>query len=192
VLEEILPEHCPGRKNEQSADPEALYLITTGSSDAYASIFYNQFEQFQGLTAEQVSADLAAAITRLAKLGAKQIMVWNTVDLLPKLPLSVSAGIVDQLAQFKGQLDAKLPAQLDDLAKQLGIKISLFDYNALEAQIRSDPAKYGLKNVTDMCKTSATSPVCTSPDEYLYWDDASLSARANQIVAEAMAEQLNK
>jgi phospholipase/lecithinase/hemolysin len=60
--------------NGQKADPEALYLITTGSSDAYASIFYNQFEQFQGLTADQVSADLAAAITRLAKLGAHRRM----------------------------------------------------------------------------------------------------------------------
>jgi outer membrane lipase/esterase len=175
----------------QKADPNGLYLITIGSSEAYASNFSSLTDQYKDATPDQVSANIATAITRLANLGAKQIMLWNSADLIPKAPLTTTGGFVKQTEQFKNQLDAQLSAKLADLAKQLNIKIIPFDYNALDAQIRSDPAKYGLTYVTGQC-LSSSGQVCPTPDAYLYWDDVSLSAHANQIIAEAMASQLGK
>ena len=118
-------------------------------------------------------------------------MVWNTADLTPRLPLIRLVGLASKAEAFKERIDSKLPGEMEALAKQLGINIILFDYNALDAQIHSDPAKYGLTNLTDLC-ISPTRVICQAPDEYFFWDDAELSARANEIVADAMAEQLSK
>lgn len=141
---------------------------------------------------DKVYANIATAITRLAKLGAKQVMIWNSADVIPKVPMVVAGDIVDQTEQYKNQLNGQLTDKLAALAKELDIKIIPFDYNTLDAQIRSDPAKFGLTNVTDGCVAAPSGEVCPTPDDYLYWDDVSLTAHANQIIAEAMAAQLGK
>ena len=178
--------------NGQKADPGALYSIAIGLPDVYQAINPDLNDKPMETKADEAIANLTTAITRLAKLGAKQVMIWNTADLMPKLPLAAAMGFASQAEDFKKRTDSQLPGKLEELAKQLGIKIILFDFNALDTQIRSDPAKYGLTNLTDGCVDPSSGEVCQAPDEYYYWDDVSLSARANQIIAEAMAGQLSK
>jgi cholinesterase len=178
--------------NGQKADPGALYLIAIGDVDVFPVKNPGLKDKPIETKADEAIANITTAITRLAKLGAKQVMIWNTADLVPKLPLTIAVGLTSQAEDYKKRMDSQVPGKLEDLAKQLGIKIILFDYNALVAQIRSDPAKYGLTNLTDGCIDPSSRKVCLAPDEYFFWDDAELSARANQIIAEAMAGQLSK
>ena len=177
--------------NGQKADPGAIYLIETGAVDVFPVKNPDLKDKPIDTKADEVIANLTMAITRLAKLGAKQVMVWNTADLLPNLPLTNMVGLASQGEVFQQRIDSLLPGELEALAKQLNIKIIPFDYNALNAEIHSDPAKYGLTNLTGWC-ISSSRVACQAPDEYFFWDDAELSARANEIVAEAMAEQLSK
>jgi cholinesterase len=178
--------------NGQKADPGALYLIGIGETDVYLAINPDLNDKPIESIADETTANLTTAITRLATLGAKQVMVWNTADLMPKLPITIKMGLARQAEVFQQRIDSKLPGELGTLAKQLNINIIPFDYNALDAQIHSDPAKYGLTNLTNECVVSPSLEVCQAPDEYFFWDDVSPSARANQIIAEAMAEQLSK
>jgi len=178
--------------NGQKADPGALYSIEIGSTDVYQAINPDLNDKPMETKADEAIANITTAITRLAKLGAKQIMVWNSAELMPKIPLAVALDFTSQAEVFQNRMDSKLPGELENLAKQLGIKIIPFDFKALETQIRSDPAKYGLTNLTDGCVDPSSGKVCQAPNEYYYWDDVSLSARANQIIAEAMAGQLSK
>lgn len=46
--------------------------------------------------------------------------------MVPKIPLSVTAGIVDQAAQFQKQVDVQLSAKQEELAGQLDIKMIIY------------------------------------------------------------------
>ena len=84
---------------------------------------------------------------------------------------------------------SELPVKLENLAKQLNVTIEIFDWIAVSEKIRSNPDKYGLKEINQAC---VGDKVCESPDKYFFWSGLELTHRVYEIMGEAMAEQLTK
>jgi phospholipase/lecithinase/hemolysin len=99
-----------------------------------------------------------------------------------------------QAKVYKTSFNAALAGKIQELAKQLNVKIDLFDFTAIEERIHSNPENYGLTNLTDSCSLfpHGVGPACAKPDEYYYWGPYYLTRVVNKIIGEAMAEQLSK
>jgi cholinesterase len=178
--------------NGAKADPGALYFINTSMVDVFT--MSESGTDAINSYADQTLENIRLAITRLAKLGAKQFMFWNSSDMAPLLPGFIKNNFVAEPKVFQDRMNAELPGLISDLEKQLDIKIEPFDFRAVDAQIRNNPEKYGLTNLTDTCTQLPESigDVCTKPDEYYFWGYYYLTSRIHQILGEAMADQLKK
>ena len=174
----------------EKADPDALYHIKIGSG-----AFMNLYEGDPKPIADQVIANISEAISLLAAAGAKQYMVANmhNISAYPdKSEMDVSGA-----KAYQSYFNSTLPVAMEKLARELGVKITIFDYQAVEDHIMSNPAEYGITNIMDQCLdatdfTESDTTVCKSPDEYFFWDGGRPTRTVHQILGEAMAEQLSK
>jgi cholinesterase len=180
--------------NGEQADPNALYFIHISVNDFIKGVIFNQSHSITETVtlADQALVNIDTAVEHLAKLGARKLMVVNSAD-ISKMP-DVEAFQVEALA-FQERINSRLPDEMEKLAKQLDLDMNIFDYTALSDQLHSNTAKYSLTNVTDPCLVvidSNTVRVCSSPDQYFYWDGLHPTRRVHQLMGEAMAEQLSK
>jgi phospholipase/lecithinase/hemolysin len=137
--------------------------------------------------------NIAEAISQLTNAGAKQFVVVNMHD-ISKQPLMLDEYIAGAGA-YQSWFNAMLPDEMKKLAMELDVKISIFDDQAVEDRILSNADDYGLTNLKDKCLVwteTGESTACESPDDYFYWDDEHPTRHVNQIIGEAMAEQLSK
>jgi phospholipase/lecithinase/hemolysin len=178
--------------NGAKADSGALYFINTSMVDVFTMV--ESGTDAINSYADQTLENIRTAITRLAKLGAKRFMFWNTSDIAPLMPGFIRNNFITPPKVFQDRMNSKLPGLISDLEKQLDIKIEPFDFRAVDAQIRNNPEKYGLTNLTGTCTQLPESigDICTKPDEYYFWGDYYLTRRIHQILGEAMADQLKK
>ena len=181
----------------KKADPDSLFFIFASGGDFYNSFCYNDTPVIATDLADQVVANISTAVTRLADVGAKRFMVVNSKN-FPIEPQIDFCSKGNQAPVFQDRINSRLPSKMEELAKQLQINIELFDYSAISDRIAKNPDQYGLSNVTDSCivymDSAGVEPngVCESPDEYYFWDRHHTTQRVNEIIGEAMAEQLSK
>ncbi|XGV99722.1 MAG: SGNH/GDSL hydrolase family protein [Leptolyngbya sp. BL-A-14] len=170
------------------ADPDALYVIWAGANDYLGTI---------GQTNPTIPvSNIDQAITALAQVGAKDILVANLPD-LGLVPLvsdrgPIVANAASALAQAHDTLLAQSLASLSSQLSPQGVTLIPFDVNSVFNGIAANPAQYGITNVTDPCLvnsplffSSGAISVCSNPDEYLFWDSLHPSTAAHQIVADA-------
>jgi cholinesterase len=182
-----------GDLNGKKADPNALYFLQ-GSTHDFLGDEYTYDEKAVQERADQAVANLVAAVTNLANLGARRFMVGTSAD-LARVPLIRMAGLIPEANTFHDLMNAKLITEMADLEQQLNIRIDLFDYTAAYDRIWSNPDQYGFTNLVDNCLSADeafNSTICRSPDTYFWWDAFSLTRRAHQVIGEAMAAQLSK
>ncbi|HEY9636584.1 MAG TPA: SGNH/GDSL hydrolase family protein [Coleofasciculaceae cyanobacterium] len=148
-------------KAKRSADPNALYIVGAGSNDYL----------FEKVTDPQVPVkNISTAVTALAAVGAKKIMVVNLTD-LGKFPATrVNSQLSSQLSSLTKVHNTSLALTLKGLSQTLRPKVNiiLLDANTLFNTAIKYPGAFGLKNVTDACLTSVS--VCANPNQYLFWD----------------------
>jgi len=181
--------------NGEKADAGALYFVEIGLAEFYFKTVEEgniDNDVITGLADLSVN-NLTNAVTRLARLGAKQFLIGNSLD-LSHFPGFIIWGIPDKAELFQTRMNSALPGETDKLAQQLDVKIDIFDYVAAGDRIQSDPTQYGLTNLTDPCTNQPESSdyICENPDGYYYWGYVHLTRRTHQIMGEAMADQLSK
>ncbi len=176
----------------KKADPASLFFIEIGGYDLAVHNSEGGALDDQSINdlAERTVANIVTGITTLTGAGAKQFMVESALDLT--IPLLIGSDLSAPLKVYQKKMDSKLPVAMADLAQRLNIKISLFDFTAINEQIRSHPGQYGFTNLTDPCVPFQTREICAKPDEYYYWDLIYPTRRVHQILGEAMADQLSK
>jgi cholinesterase len=116
-------------------------------------------------------------------------MVVNALDWI-NMPAVIGTDLAEPAKVFQNRLISKLPAAMDELAQQLNVKISVFDFIAALGQIQRNASQYGITNLIDPCVSEKG--VCVKPDEYYWWTGIYLTRRVHQLLGQAMAEQISK
>jgi outer membrane lipase/esterase len=172
--------------NGEKADPNALYFIEIGITDFYISE--------RAAESEKVIANIVSAVTRLAGLGAKHIMVGNSLDLNSYPGFKTYDFLARRAEEFSTQMNTELPGAMEKLAQELNIQIDVFDLAGVAKKIQSNPDQFGLTQLEDPCTQLPMDPgeTCENPDQYYYWGYYYLTRVVHRIMGEAMAEQLSQ
>ena len=177
---------------------DALFVVWAGANDAF--MLGSQLEQYPpppdvDIGALFFQAGLSAAqhveneILQLAAAGAQTMLIGNLPNLahLPITPDVLDPAFEAFLFAFSTQfLDAEFFAAL--AAANPTTQIKLFDaYGLFEEAVAGG---FGFANTTDPCLPTlgpfpADAP-CGDPDSYLFWDSIHPTAKAHQILGNAM------
>ncbi|WP_414572544.1 SGNH/GDSL hydrolase family protein [Nostoc sp. CCY 9925] len=172
----------------KSADPDALYIIWAGTND-YLQYFFDNTPN-----PKESVANLSAAITSLAAVGAENIMVVNLPD-LGKFPVtggnSQTASI---LTSFTNAHNSDLTTTINLLNQQLSPETNIIplDVNSLFNRIIADPEEFSFTNVTDSCVGELSvvpievpvKPVVCEPDKFLFWDEIHPTTATHELIGE--------
>jgi outer membrane lipase/esterase len=131
-----------------SADPRALYLVSSGANDVGFAAGLSGAGPFPTDPAGYVTdaaSTLAHAVASLAHAGATHLVVANLTESFGSTPVQ--------------QLDATYDQALFSALSGLGVNVIKADINAVRLQIRANPAQYGFTSISN----SAGSTACTQP-----------------------------
>jgi len=169
----------PLLQQNQSADPNGLYMIWAGANDyTYGGV---------DITGTQgVVNNLSWAINSLYSVGARNFLIGNLPD-LSKTPLgSSNPGNLKDTVQKHNTL---LNQEIKDLNQSLfNSNIALFDANNLFNDLIKNYSDYGLTNVSAGCLLVG----CTNPNEYLFWDDFHPTTKGHKLIADAAYATVKK
>lgn len=158
-----------------SANPNALYIVWAGADDYLGDDVTNP---------TQPVGNLSMAVTSLASVGARNIVVPNLPD-LGRLPGTLADDRSNALSALTDAHNSGLVGALDSLSQNLGPDTNIIplDVNALFNRAIATPAEFGFTNVTNACLDNFV--VCDNPDEFLFWDDLHPTTAAHQLLGEA-------
>jgi phospholipase/lecithinase/hemolysin len=170
------------------ADSNALYVIWAGAND-YLDYFFGGVPN-----SSQSVANLSTAVTSLAVVGAKDIMVAD----LPDLGMFPIARSDSQISSFLSEgiktYNSDLTTTLDFLSQKLGPDINIIplDLNSLFHEFISNPEEFGFTDVTDYCIQDLTvvavvlptKPVACNPNKFVFWDPVHPTTTTHQLIAE--------
>ncbi len=168
-------------KTHRQVNPNALYVLWAGANDYLHGATTNP---------KVLSDSLSTAIQSLSKAGAKKILVANLPD-LGKLPSTNNSSYSSALSSLTAAHNLSLAKSLNVLKQELGsdTQIIELDVYSLYQQAITDPAKFGLTNVTSACLNNAAS--CSNPNKFLFWDGIHPTTAAHQILAKTALKALN-
>lgn len=189
----ILP-RLPGLQQEiagytqanPTADPNGLYIVWAGANDYLGG----------GVTdPTQPLTNLSNAVTSLAGVGARNILVLNLGD-LGSLPGTRDDS--QQSANLSLLTDAHnsgLAQTIEALTPQLGTNVNLtfVDVNSLFDSVFANPAEFNFTNVTTACLSvlSCASANQNEQNQYLFWDSIHPTTAGHQLIADLAFSSLN-
>ncbi|MBD2269793.1 cadherin domain-containing protein [Anabaena sp. FACHB-1391] len=150
---------------------DGLYVIWAGGND-FLNLATNPTQAITNAV-----TNISSAITTLAELGAKEIVVGNLPD-LGATPLSIANNNVDNARLISIGFNAALTQALTNLEPVLNVDLSLVDIFGLSAAFQANPASYNFTNITQPLIT-ATNPV--DPNQYAFWDDFHPTTKLHQL-----------
>ncbi|MBE9208813.1 SGNH/GDSL hydrolase family protein [Nostoc sp. LEGE 06077] len=173
VLEQVGLFAQPLLANNQTADPNALYVVWGGANDFL-------FPNPEDLTTPVNNIGLA--LTTLASVGARNILVFNLPD-LGKLPGST----VDNrdpvtLTQSTNNFNFGLQTTVAALNQNLNLNIIPVDVNSLFNRAIASPSEFGLNNVTKACLLTVN--CLNNQNQFLFWDNFHPTTTAHRFIAE--------
>ena len=163
-------------KTSPKISPDRLFVIWVGANDYLGGKQSNP---------TVTVGNLSTALQRLIDAGATQLMVPNLPDLGINPASTNSLSQSKRLTELSTVHNRLLKASLATLAqKNPQISIIAIDVRRLFNAVVTDPAKFGLTNVTQPCFNRATGTVCAKPNSFLFWDELHPTAAAYQIISE--------
>ena len=156
-----------------TVEPNRLFVVWAGANDYLGGRQTNP---------AVTVGNLSTAIQRLTAAGATQIVVPNLPN-LGKLPASLGIPALAGLDPLSAAHNSVLSASLRSLASSNpNISIVPTDLEALFNRVTTNPARFGLTNVTQPCLNPATGAVCATPDTYLFWDEIHPTAAGHRLI----------
>lgn len=171
----------PLLETNQSANPDALYVVWAGANDYLLG----------GVTDPTIPVNnISNAVQSLYDVGARNFLVFN----LPSLgytPLALNLGLQQPLNELTAAHNFLLNSAVEGLNQSLpGVNIPLGDVNATFNSILQNPGEFGYTNVTESWSNAVA--VCLevgceevpNPDEYLFWDMLHPTTATHEILAD--------
>ncbi|PSB12300.1 phospholipase [Pleurocapsa sp. CCALA 161] len=169
---------------QQSADPEALYVIWAGANDYYTN----------GGDPEATVDNLETSIESLYDTGARNFLVADLPDLgkLPAVTGLDNPQVADALTNFTEQHNSLLAGTLNELDNSLNeINLVPLDVSGLFENVLTNPENFGFTNVSDPFLDPVTlNPSSSNPDEYLFWDDTHPTAAFHDLLGDFALDTL--
>ena len=178
---------------------DALYMLWGGSNDTFDAMRYYLDDPTQPGRLLQARGQIDTALGAygdimrdLAAAGAEAMLVLNMGDggLAPVYRDTPIAGLARDFTQY---FNLGLSALLDVLDAELtSLDLMRFDVYDFTTRLFNDPSAYGLTNVTESCirPNTTVDPVCTNPDDYLFWDGVHSTTAANALLAAEVLAQV--
>ncbi|MBD2252991.1 SGNH/GDSL hydrolase family protein [Nostoc parmelioides] len=179
VLEQVSAFQALLQVNQQSLDPNALYTVSGGAND------YLFPPQSSDPNRPQPYTNISQAVSNLAAIGAKNILVFNLPD-LGKIPASGTNGRNPaMLTQATLDFNSNLAKNLDEIRKNQQVNIIEIDIYSLVNRVLDTPSEFGFENVTNSCLSQFLN--CrNNPSQYFFWDDVHPTTDGHQLVAESV------
>ena len=183
------------------ADPNALYVVFSGSNDVGDLIRPTLIGGFGATLAQSNAAAQAIldVVITFKNTGAQYVLVPNVPDLgvVPSITRLNPPGS-NAISDVATALSQRFNNTVDSLlAEFTGIQIVRFDTFDFVRQVRNDPALFNLTNVTQPCYTGFVDPagpsdtVCANPQSYAYWDVEHPTTVMHSLLADHMSAALN-
>ena len=194
-------------------DPQALYIVFSGSNDISDLIGRTIVQGFAATKpiSDQVVQGIRNSIQAYIAAGARDILVPNLPDLgiVPRVfnrnPPN-STLVSDTATALVNRYNQSLNQMLDEIANTNAVNIIRFDTFAFLREVVGNPAMFGLTNVTAACYSGFVAPalptdtVCDNPETYLFWDNehpttvfhAAFASNIRLVVIEDLLQDLRQ
>ncbi|MEL7034197.1 MAG: SGNH/GDSL hydrolase family protein [Cyanobacteria bacterium J06592_8] len=165
----------------QSANPDALYVVWAGSNDYILG----------DVTDPTIPVNnVSNAVQSLYDVGARNFLLLNIPD-LGNTPLALNRGLQDPLNQLTAAHNFLLSSAVNTLNQSLtGINIGLVDVDTVFNSILQNPSEFGFTNVTEswsdavvLCQEQGCDEI-PDPSEYLFWDTVHPTTVTHEIIAD--------
>jgi outer membrane lipase/esterase len=156
-------------------NPNRLFIIWAGANDYLGGGVTNP---------ATVVGNISTAVQRLTTAGAQQLIVFNLPD-LGKIPAGAANPAQSAaLTQLSAAHNNSLRASLQTISQtNPNVSIIPTDVAALFNAATTNPARFGLTNVTQPCLNTATGAICANPDTYLFWDELHPTAAGHRLIS---------
>ncbi|KAB1206978.1 GDSL esterase/lipase 1 [Morella rubra] len=208
-LETVLRQRL-GEAEAKKLLARAVYLFSVGGND-YAVPFTSNSSVLQSYSQKEyvdmVIGNLTSVIKEIYEKGGRKFAVINMaplgcVPLAKALNPRNTGACIEELTSLATLHNKALSHHLQTLASQLkGFRYSNTNFNSFLTERMNDPSKYGFKEGKSGCcgtgpyrginscggtKSVKVYELCENPSEYLFFDSAHPTERANQQLAELM------
>ena len=174
-----------------SVSEQTLHVVFAGANDL-----------INGQTDVQIPVNnLLRELRRLENAGARQFLVSN-LPLLGATPrFNADASAAQRMNGRSVQFNGLLADLLDEfVSSHPEVQLYRLDMAASFAEITSNPARFGLVNVTDPAAPGLTpgsqnydiTRIVADPDEYLFWDDLHPTRAAHMLMADYAAQAVTE
>ncbi len=161
----------------RGAKPNTVFVVWAGAND-----LLNISDPATAPTVvNDAIANITTAVTKLAGLGAENIIVPNSID-LGFTPASIREGVAAQASAVSTAFNQSLNQTLTNLEQSLHINVTELDLFTLSRRIFAAPEEFGFTNITDPL-IEQVNPV--NPSGYFWWDTVHPTTQVHQIVANA-------
>ncbi len=180
---------------DNEADSDALYIVFGGANDLFDLVSATcpgadgAAVRCPVAEAEAIANRLLVAISELGTEGAVYILVPN-LPLLAQTPRGMALDAESQgvLTSYTEAFNRLLEAGLSRIEADVGIIALRLDTALTYERIFSDPAAFGIANVSDPClpgdALSGGTP-CPDPSTFLFWDTFRPTAAGHRAIANA-------
>lgn len=179
------------RYDASGLNPDStLFLLFGGPNDfflAFAQAQAGLTVDFNAVTAQAVG-NLAADITALATLGARNILVPNMAD-LGLTPFFIGAGLSPTATALSNGFNAGLDAVIDlERASLSALGVHLYEFDTAQFFRNAiDAPSGGLTNVTSSCLAGGAAALVSGCAGYLFFDSVHPTTLAHSLLASELA-----
>lgn len=171
------------------ADPNALYVVFSGSNDV-TDILRRRLDP--AATISNAVRGIVGAVDAVKAAGAQTVLVPNLPDLglVPRVTSleALSPGISALATRLASQFNAALASAL---SREAGVRIIQFDTFGFLRNVVANPSRYGFSNATQACFSGFVAPdpnatVCADPDQYVFWDAEHPTTRLHTLLGDQL------
>lgn len=164
--------------NQGHADPRALYIIQAGANDIF---LWSESGMATSLTAfaNQVAGNIADAVVRLKKMGARHILVVDIAD-LGLTPDAQASGFDDLLSEVTQAVNATVAARLKMANHGQGPDVDFFSIYGAMHMIVDDATLFGFADISH----AYLQILAGDPDTFLFWDGVHPTTEGHGVLAD--------